>query len=891
MNMRARVRLALAGALVIAGCVAGAGGADAAPAGVPQATAVQEFGACLAGGKPGDLLLLMDQSGSLGGTDPTAVRVTAAQRLMSQLANSPTAKNTELDVAISGFDATYQKLQDWQRLTPQSVDGVNEAIGQFGNRNTGLDTDYVNGLNGARDELRARARSGDRCQAILWFTDGQFDIGPRVNADQQKQYGTSKPYAPGASLTDPAGTKQARADGQQSLCREGGVADQLRSSNVLTFGIALGSSNPPGGFGLMKSIATGTGDGSERCGRPTDHAVGDFRLATDIDDLLFAFDSLSDPGQTPLDQQTGVCAGQPCDEAHTFVLDDSVRSVHVLAGASEPGVQVHLTAPDSAQSTTFGYTGNGTEQVVQLGGQDVHARWLTDRTLDLTLDHRGPGWVGQWAVVFVDPSSRNNGAQAKTQIRISGDLVPALDGAAPTLRSGEQPGLRIALRSESTNQPVPVDSIRGTASVSAQLLPSAGGPVAIANDRDVQQLSGPVTANLTGVAPGSATLRLTLKLRTADAGPGKPGTPLDPRVVDVPVTVLPPLNYPTVADRVDLGTAQGTKPLTGNLAVTGPGCVWIDGSSVDAAPDGVGAVAVSAPSHATKESCQHVDGGSQAAIPLQLTVQKAGNGTVGGTLTAHLLPQGQGQPLSVPVRFVGDISKARSALFLPEFLAALLIGIALPIGGLYLAKRWASRIPAAPLLVGTVTATVQNGHVTRNGSPFTVSDEDVQFVSVPAPTRSLSLPTGQVLEARTGGSPSAVGYALLLTPLRPLVGSGTPGAPDRLPLANRDTWVVLVPEHPSDRFEVVLLLGADADAELFRRVGDEIRSGLPRLLQQADVQSGPGAASAGGPTSPFAGGGFAPQPSASWSPFRPDPSDSEPASSPTGGPFSPGQWS
>ena len=41
--------------------------------------AVDRYGACLAGQKAGDLLLLIDESGSLKDTDPAAARVKAGQ--------------------------------------------------------------------------------------------------------------------------------------------------------------------------------------------------------------------------------------------------------------------------------------------------------------------------------------------------------------------------------------------------------------------------------------------------------------------------------------------------------------------------------------------------------------------------------------------------------------------------------------------------------------------------------------------------------------------------------------------------------------------------------------------------------------------------------------------
>src|ERR1700712_3359723 len=64
----------------------GAGIAAQAPA-LGESPVLADLSACLADRKVGDLVLLVDTSGSLGGdtgTDPTAVRVAAAQALLGR---------------------------------------------------------------------------------------------------------------------------------------------------------------------------------------------------------------------------------------------------------------------------------------------------------------------------------------------------------------------------------------------------------------------------------------------------------------------------------------------------------------------------------------------------------------------------------------------------------------------------------------------------------------------------------------------------------------------------------------------------------------------------------------------------------------------------------------
>jgi hypothetical protein len=119
------------------------------------------------------------------------------------------------------------------------------------------------------------------------------------------------------------------------ICRPGGVADQLRSSQVALFGIGLqGSSGSAGDFLFMESVATGESrSDAAACGKLVDPVPGEFHLATDIDSLLLAFDGISSPGSRPITQDAGICQVSVCiDKAHRFVLiiDAGVR---VLATA------------------------------------------------------------------------------------------------------------------------------------------------------------------------------------------------------------------------------------------------------------------------------------------------------------------------------------------------------------------------------------------------------------------------------------------------------------------------------------------------------------------------------------------------------------------------------
>ena len=284
----------------------------------PTGGGAKRFGACLASQKAGDLLLLFDESSSLQSTDPQAARVQAARYLLQTLGKYADRVGANLEVASAGFSDTYAPEHNWTKLTGSSADQLGSELSSIATKNTGIDTDYWLALDGARQELASRGpgpNGGQRCQAIAWFSDGKIDFTPRP---------TSKPYADGVNLDSPTGIDDTTKRAVDSICRPGGLADQLRSSGIIMLGIGFGANKTPSDFDVMSAISTAHGLNGLACGKITDPVPGDFYPVSNIDDMLFAFDALNpDPGTT---QQGPVCQLQVCPEArHNFVLDRSIK--------------------------------------------------------------------------------------------------------------------------------------------------------------------------------------------------------------------------------------------------------------------------------------------------------------------------------------------------------------------------------------------------------------------------------------------------------------------------------------------------------------------------------------------------------------------------------------
>jgi hypothetical protein len=191
----------------------------------------------------------------------------------------------------------------------------------------------------------------------------------------------------------------------------------------------------------MQAITTGE-SAARTCGRNLTPTPGSFELASDIDQLLFAFDRI-DPNGPPIVSEAGICQNQVCtEERHDFVLDSSVDEVHILGRADVPGIDAVLVAPRPGPGGV-GPRGHG-EPTGRSASVAVTHTWETDRTvsIDLTAPSTpgGSAWAGEWAVVFVDRSGGTPDDRSHTNIHIAGNLRPALHSGVDGLQSGTTSG-------------------------------------------------------------------------------------------------------------------------------------------------------------------------------------------------------------------------------------------------------------------------------------------------------------------------------------------------------------------------------------------------------------------------------------------------------------------
>jgi hypothetical protein len=797
------------------------------------------YGACLAAQKTGDLLILFDESSSLQETDPKAARVQAAQYLVRTLGRYADRIGAKLDVAIAGFAENYYPEHDWTPLTGATADSVANEMSPVASKNTGIDTDYWLALDGARQTLAARGPGvggGDRCQAIAWFSDGMIDFTARPLV---------KPYAGGVSLDSPNGVNETIRRAKDSICRPGGLADQLRSRSIVMLGVGLTTGSSPNDFDTMSAISTGKGINGTPCGSITDPVPGDFYAVNNLDDMLFAFDALNpEPG---IQQQGPVCPLQVCPEArHDFVLDRSIKSVSILGSGGLPGIVPYLISPSGQQ---LGLPNKQSKTSTEIAGTPVEYDWPSDSAQTITIRNTGsPDWAGRWAIVYVDTTGQHPDAVSRVSIHITTDIFPTLVEAAKVAwHSGQVLKGLVFGMADGQGNPVNPNDLAGTATMSAALQPDGAAPIPLLVSVPKTDIAKPVDADLTNLNPGRATLRMSLTITTAPAVDANgvqiaPGTTLSPQEVELPVQILPRLGLPTPGSRIDFGTVQAAKGAQGTLSITGPGCAWIAGADtakVIAAPDGIGTTQITSPAN-TPGGCLKVPAGQTAQLPVTLRTDHDGHGGLNGTVPVHVSAlDNPNDTQVVGVPFVASLIKPLSTTnFVLVFLAALLLGPGIPLALLYFAKWYVARIPGAPLLAERIPVEVDSDVVVRNGTPFAMADTDLlQMVPGLPPGGARRLPVrGVRLTATTGRSPFGTGHVTVDADGMVGVGSELPGT-DRsglravLPLAVHNKWVLLHdPAGPPNAAEVLLLVAGLTDTAARERLYDDVGRRLPELL-------------------------------------------------------------
>ncbi len=395
-------------------------------------------------------------------------------------------------------------------------------------------------------------------------------------------------------------------------------------------------------------------------------------------------------------------------------------------------------------------------------------------------------------------------------------------------------------------------------------------------------ISNPYGVDLSGLPTGPAVIRLSLAVTTKaweSAGAVVPGTKLETEAKDLQVKLQPPANYPVVPPTIDFGRVESAGSISRALALTGPGCAWLEGpAAVTTTPQNVTATTITS-SAASKDSC--VSG----ELPLNLTTTQTGNGLLAGTLKVMLLPDDRTAPaLATSVAFNLDMKPPINTSRLWLVLSLLtLLGVAIPVGLLYAAKHATAKIPGDSVAHGYVTGVV-NGSSSFLDSGVDLAAHDLAVSPVPDDRRSVSVGRA-TLRTRMGLGLTEPGYVVIEDLPGPSMSDNNhqvKGAA-QLPLAVQGHWFASLDGADPRRGPVTVgfltvpgpgQAWSELTADAQRRIRDVVgalRAALPRAEEPA-AQAGPvdpfatvGTAA----TDPFAPGGAPAAPSGLGTPMSP----------------------
>lgn len=129
---------------------------------------IKGIAAAVGGGAGIDLMLVVDDSGSLGGTDPRKLRFQAIQALLNEL-----AKGSNVHVGLVFFSGAAQTDVPLMKIA-DAVKPINDAIAK--RQNPYGATNIGGGIRNAQNEFKARGRQ-DAARIVLLFTDGEHNTG------------------------------------------------------------------------------------------------------------------------------------------------------------------------------------------------------------------------------------------------------------------------------------------------------------------------------------------------------------------------------------------------------------------------------------------------------------------------------------------------------------------------------------------------------------------------------------------------------------------------------------------------------------------------------------------------------------------------------------------
>lgn len=334
--------------------------------------AFEDLGRCLQSqgkNKTLDVFYLIDESGSLKSTDPKDDRADILSSSLQQLASFK--NDVTVNYSVAFFAHTYSVWQPWRTVNKGGI--VPEAArlnAEVRDRKNGKLTDWLQGINGAIDELNAQHERTNGCSTLIWLTDG------------------------GIQLTTAEKTEQAI----DTLCDN--RFDVLRKNGVTVLGILLKNDDALAQLtqaeqegqaffmSLLGPMVTGQGtrsDGKElTCGKfpiPKNYRQGALFVASDPKELAFEFLKLPPRiegcanveslgrGKEEFEIENGISEFQVVTTARDWSLEDpkgkalnsTSRGIRVFETAGAAQIKV---GTNSSGKGKWKFKGNGGDSIL-----------------------------------------------------------------------------------------------------------------------------------------------------------------------------------------------------------------------------------------------------------------------------------------------------------------------------------------------------------------------------------------------------------------------------------------------------------------------------------------------------------------------------------------------
>lgn len=240
------------------------------------------------------VLLLIDQSGSLQQTDPDDQRITGARAVVRSYA-ALADQVRQIEFQVAGFGEDYRP-GEWEFLNQDTLGDFLERVESVGSVDDQDHTDYVYALDGASKAFSDSPSV--TCQILFWFTDGQHDL----DEDLLPAEGLQRFYF--AQPVTRENVVEAEALMPALVCDAGGYAEQLGELGVSSQIVLLGDES--GVDEASRRVLRGMGgDPSLDCGPGN----GSFQSVDDVSRLPFIMACSSQVGATQLPDLAPDAAG------------------------------------------------------------------------------------------------------------------------------------------------------------------------------------------------------------------------------------------------------------------------------------------------------------------------------------------------------------------------------------------------------------------------------------------------------------------------------------------------------------------------------------------------------------------------------------------------------